>query len=126
MHEMGIATEILRIVESSIPAEMVDAKVRRVNLKVGRLSAIVPESLRFCFGVVAENTLVAGAELAIEQVPVEVKCNQCGHEWTVETPVLFARNATAARWTCSRAVSWISSPSSWKRILDKYPKSIKP
>ncbi len=32
MHEMGIATEIVRIVTESIPADMDGCKVARVNL----------------------------------------------------------------------------------------------
>lgn len=89
MHEMGIATEILKIVQDSIPADMADARVRRVNLRVGQLSTIVPDSLRFCFGVVAENTNVAGAELAIEAVPVEARCGACNHEWTIDSSVFL-------------------------------------
>ncbi|MBI5062610.1 MAG: hydrogenase maturation nickel metallochaperone HypA, partial [Desulfatitalea sp.] len=84
MHEMGIAMDILRIVQESIPAEMVGARVQRVNLRVGKFSAIVPDSLRFCFNVAAANTVAAGAELAVEEVPVVARCNDCGHAWTIE------------------------------------------
>jgi len=97
MHEMGIAMEILRIVQASIPADMIDARVRRVNLKVGRLSAVVPESLRFCFGVVAEKTQVAGAELAIEEIPVDVRCSDCGKKWIIETPVFVCPACNSGR-----------------------------
>jgi hydrogenase nickel incorporation protein HypA/HybF len=86
MHEMGIAMEILRIVQESIPAEMIGAKVGRINLRVGRMSAVVPESLRFCFTVAADKTNAQGAELAIEEVAVLVSCQECGHQWEVETP----------------------------------------
>jgi hydrogenase nickel incorporation protein HypA/HybF len=87
MHEMGIAMEILKIVQSSIPAEMTGARVRRVNLKIGRMSTIVPESLRFCFGVVAENTPVANAELAITEIAVQAQCTDCNHQWQIESPI---------------------------------------
>jgi hydrogenase nickel incorporation protein HypA/HybF len=86
MHEMGIAMEILRIVEESIPADLMDARVGRINLKVGRMSAVVPDSLRFCFTVVADKTQAAGAELAIEEIPVLVRCESCSHQWTVDGP----------------------------------------
>ncbi|MDA8140805.1 MAG: hydrogenase maturation nickel metallochaperone HypA [Desulfobacteraceae bacterium] len=89
MHEMGIATEILKIVQDSIPAEMAGARVRRVNLRVGKLSAIVTESLRFCFTIVAEKTPVAGAELAVEEVAVKAKCGACGQEFTIESAVFL-------------------------------------
>jgi hydrogenase nickel incorporation protein HypA/HybF len=89
MHEMGIAMDILRIVQESIPAEMTGAKVQRVNLKVGQFSAIVAESLRFCFNVAAADTAAAGAELAVEEVPVVARCGDCGHAWTIEEAVFI-------------------------------------
>ncbi|MBR9981282.1 MAG: hydrogenase maturation nickel metallochaperone HypA [Desulfatitalea sp.] len=89
MHEMGIAMEILDIVQASIPADMADVRVQRVNLKVGRLSAVIPDSLRFCFGVAADKTAAAGAALVIEEIDVAARCNDCHHEWTVETPVFL-------------------------------------
>jgi hydrogenase nickel incorporation protein HypA/HybF len=86
MHEMGIAMEILDIVQDAIPADMAGVRVRRVNLKVGRLSAVVPDSLRFCFQVAADKTAAAGAELAIEEIDVTARCGDCLHEWTIDTP----------------------------------------
>ncbi|MBL0714229.1 MAG: hydrogenase maturation nickel metallochaperone HypA [Desulfosarcina sp.] len=86
MHEMGVAMQIVEIARSSIPAEMADARVARVNLKVGKLSAIVPDSLRFCFEVVARETPLEGAELHIEEIPVRARCNACQHAWTIDQP----------------------------------------
>lgn len=86
MHEMGIAMEILEIVQASIPAEMAGVRVQRVNLKVGRMSAVVPDSLRFCFGVAADKTAAQGAELAIEEIDVTARCGDCLHEWTIDAP----------------------------------------
>ncbi|MCP4745525.1 MAG: hydrogenase maturation nickel metallochaperone HypA, partial [Desulfobacteraceae bacterium] len=44
MHEMGIALEIIEIVRAYIPKDQPSAKVRKINLNVGKLSAIVPDS----------------------------------------------------------------------------------
>ncbi len=97
MHEMGIAMEILRIVQASIPADMADVRVRRVNLKVGRMSAIVPDSLRFCFGVAAENTQVADAELNIEEIDVKAQCSDCGKQWIIENPVFVCPDCSSGK-----------------------------
>ncbi len=97
MHEMGIAMDILRIVQESIPAEMTGAKVQRVNLRVGKFSAIVAESLRFCFNVAAADTAAEGAELAVEEVPVVVRCNDCGHAWTIEEAVFVCPKCQGAK-----------------------------
>jgi hydrogenase nickel incorporation protein HypA/HybF len=87
MHEMGIAMEIVKIARASIPEDMQGARVQRVNLKVGQLSAIVADSLRFCFDLVVKETPLEGAELAIEEVPVTARCKDCQAEWTVSEAV---------------------------------------
>ncbi len=95
MHEMGIAMEIVEIAKASIPKEMQDARVQRVNLRVGKLSAIVSDSLRFCFDLVVKDTPLEGAELFIEEMPVTARCKDCQFEWTV----------TRAVFTCTRCNS---------------------
>ena len=89
MHEMGIAMEVIEIVRASIPADAAGIPVARINLKIGRLSAVVPQSLRFCFQVATKDTDLEGAELAIEEIPVEIRCNQCRHQWVAEQPVFI-------------------------------------
>jgi hydrogenase nickel incorporation protein HypA/HybF len=86
MHEMGIAMQIVEIAAASIPAEMAGSRVATVNLKVGKLSAIVPDSLRFCFEAVSRDTALEGARLHIMEVPVRAACNACRKEWTIEQP----------------------------------------
>ncbi len=87
MHEMGIAAQVVEIVEASIPEEIQNAKVERVNLDIGRLAAVVPESLRFCFNIMIENTRLAGAELHIREIPVKALCKDCEHKWIIDDPV---------------------------------------
>ena len=79
--------QIVEIALASIPPEMQNARVERVNLKVGKLTAIVVDSLNFCFDIAARETPMAGAKLVIEEVPVVARCKSCQHEWTVERPV---------------------------------------
>jgi hydrogenase nickel incorporation protein HypA/HybF len=97
MHEMGIAMEILDIVQASIPNEMTGVQVKKVNLKVGRLAAVVPDSLRFCFKVAADKTAASGAELAIEEIDVTARCSDCRHQWTVTTPVFVCPACNSGR-----------------------------
>lgn len=87
MHEMGLALEIIDIAKASIPDDMPGAQVKRVNLKVGRLSAVVPDSLHFCFSVASKDTPLANAQLVIDQVPVVGRCQQCRAEFTIDQPV---------------------------------------
>ena len=86
MHEMGIAMEIIRVAEASIPADLAGSKVTKIKLKIGKLSAVVPSSLRFCFDVAGKESLVADAELDIIEVPVSARCDQCGYQWELDQP----------------------------------------
>jgi hydrogenase nickel incorporation protein HypA/HybF len=92
MHEMGLALQIVEIAKASLPPELAGARIQRVNLKVGKMAAVVPESLRFCFEAITRNTPLEGAELCMQEVAVAARCRACGHEWTLEEPV-FRRPA---------------------------------
>lgn len=84
MHEMGIAMKIAEIATAALPETMKDAKVEKVNLRIGKLSAIVPSSLNFCFQAVAKDTPLENATLHIEDVPITMRCQTCRHEWNCE------------------------------------------
>ena len=84
MHEMGIALQIIEIASGSIPQSETPIQVEKVNLKVGKMAAIVSDSLRFCFEIAAKDSLLSGAALHIEEVPVRARCKDCHHEWTID------------------------------------------
>ena len=87
MHEMGIAMQIVEIAMASIPADLEDVKVEKVNLAVGKLSAVVPDSLQFCFKIASQDTPLAHAVLSIDEIPVRARCQDCRKEWTITKPV---------------------------------------
>lgn len=97
MHEMGVAMQIIEIATASIPENMTQSRVERVNLKVGKLSAIVADSLRFCFEVAVKDTALEGAELVIDEIPVVAQCNACGIKWTIESPVFVCNQCRSAQ-----------------------------
>ncbi|GEM_PF-203911 len=89
MHEMGIAISIVEIVEDSIPESMRDRTVEAVVVEIGRLSTVVPESLRFCFSVTAQDSVCNGAELDILEIPLTLSCRTCSHGWDADEPAFF-------------------------------------
>ena len=77
MHELSIAMEILDIVEKEAVKHGASA-VWEVNLRVGDLSGVETGSLIFSFDAVkGEKTLTREAVLAIDRVPVKIRCNPC-------------------------------------------------
>jgi hydrogenase nickel incorporation protein HypA/HybF len=77
MHELSIAEELLSIIRDS--AEKAGIKrVAAVNLRVGELSSILPESLEFAFRILSRGTITDGARVNIDQVPAALLCARCG------------------------------------------------
>ena len=104
MHEMGIAMQIIEIAVASIPDDLKNPRVERVNLKVGKLAAVVPESLHFCFQIAAQDTPLCDADLNIEHIPVKIRCENCHIEWTAYEPVFVCRkcNGTSVKMLSGR------------------------
>ena len=76
MHELAITENIV----SSICARVGGSRVTRVRLVIGKLSGVVPESVRFCFDVCATGTPVEGAQLEVDEPPGRARCRTCGAE----------------------------------------------
>lgn len=68
---------------------MQSAKVIRVTLEIGKLSAIMPDAVRFCFDIVAKGTALDGATLEIREIPGRGRCRDCGAGMALEQ--LFGR-----------------------------------
>lgn len=81
--------QVVEIAIASIPPDLKDARVERVNLKIGKLTAVVPDSLQFCFAAVIQDTPLEGAELLIEEIPVVACCRRCAARWTISEPVFY-------------------------------------
>lgn len=82
MHETAIVEGLMGIIEAHAARHGV-TRVRRIDVKVGRLRAVEPRQLVACFEMFAEGTVAEGAELAIEEVPVRARCKACGMEFEV-------------------------------------------
>lgn len=82
MHELGITQNIVAIASEYAQG----AKVRRVSLQIGQLSAILPDSIRFCFDVCCQGTLLEGATLEIIETPGLGRCRACGAEVPLTQP----------------------------------------
>ena len=85
MHEMGIAIQIVNIVNQSLPPGE-PLRVKTIQLKLGRLTAIVPQSLSFCMEVATKDTPLEGVELVFKEVPIRVECAACGEETEIQEP----------------------------------------
>lgn len=87
MHELSLLQGLVEQVEAAARAEGA-ARVASVTLRLGALSGAEREPLEFCFPMAVEGTLLEGARLAVEPVPVRVRCRGCGAESEPEPPLV--------------------------------------
>ena len=76
MHELGITRNIVSIV-----SEHANGKpVKRVRLEIGKLSAIMPDAVQFCYDVCCKGTELEGSILEIVEIPGKAHCNECNND----------------------------------------------
>ncbi|MBD2486086.1 hydrogenase maturation nickel metallochaperone HypA [Aulosira sp. FACHB-615] len=82
MHELGITQNIVAIVTEHAKG----MKVQKVVLEIGKLSAIMPDAIKFCFDICSKDTLLENSLLEIIEIPGLAKCHQCGTEIALDKP----------------------------------------
>ena len=65
MHELGITRNVVAICAEQSGG----ARVTRVRLEIGKQAGVLAESIRFCFDICAQGTLVEGAMREIFEPP---------------------------------------------------------
>ncbi|MGA2560786.1 MAG: hydrogenase maturation nickel metallochaperone HypA [Terracidiphilus sp.] len=76
MHELSIVTSVVESVTESLE-DYPGARVQEVRLRVGVLSAVVVDSLEFCWGLATEGTPLEGSKLVVKMVPIVMHCAHC-------------------------------------------------
>jgi hydrogenase nickel incorporation protein HypA/HybF len=89
MHELAVMESAMNAVLRQAQAHQA-SRVHRVVLRIGSLSGVEPESLRFAFDVVTRGTPADGATLEIDAVPARAVCRACAHEFGVESGFIFS------------------------------------
>jgi hydrogenase nickel incorporation protein HypA/HybF len=87
VHELSVAQGLLEIIEQEA-RPYPGARVTRVHLRIGKLSAVVPDALRFAFEALTRGGIAEGAVLEIEEVPLTIRCHQCEEVFTVGDPFM--------------------------------------
>jgi hydrogenase nickel incorporation protein HypA/HybF len=83
MHELSLVSSIVETVTETLTTYP-GARVKEVRLRVGVLASVIPESLEFCWGIVSEDTPLAGTRLTVQILPVIVHCEPCGQNATLD------------------------------------------
>ncbi|MHB1172352.1 MAG: hydrogenase maturation nickel metallochaperone HypA [Lacisediminihabitans sp.] len=86
MHELSLCRSIYGIAERAAAGRT----VTRILLDVGQLRQVIPETLVYCWGVVTDETPLAGSELIVDHIPAVIACAECGEHTTLHgVPMLI-------------------------------------
>jgi hydrogenase nickel incorporation protein HypA/HybF len=77
MHEVSIMEQTLDIALNAAK-DQGSGQIHRLSMRIGEMSGVVADALRFAFDVVAQNTIAEGAIFEIETVSVSCQCKNCG------------------------------------------------
>ena len=105
MHELAICQALLEQVEGI--ARRSPGRVTRVRLAVGPLSGVEPRLLESAYAFACAGTAAEGSELDIDEMPVRVRCRECGAEST----------ASANRLLCGECGGWRTDLASGDELL---------
>ena len=76
MHELALCGSIRSIVQRAAAGQAVAV----VEVDVGALRQVVPETLVHCWAIVNQGTELADARLEIRELPAVLICQACGFE----------------------------------------------
>ena len=85
MHELSVGQAIVDAVRQHAG----ERAVRRVDVRIGHLRQVVPDSLLFSWEVLTVGTSLAGCTLVIDHVPAVVECRDCGARTDLDLPVFM-------------------------------------
>ena len=80
MHELSLAGAVIDTAERHAGGR----RVVHIQLRLGELRQVVPDSLSFYFEHVARGTLCEGAALEYETVAAALACGECRAAWTLD------------------------------------------
>jgi len=86
LHETAIIEALVEQVRAFLPER---ARLRIVRVEVGALEHLDPDVMRTVWEVATTGSVLAGAGLDIERVPLDVECAACGHRHAPEDPAIL-------------------------------------
>jgi hydrogenase nickel incorporation protein HypA/HybF len=92
MHELSLCEAIADTVHRYADG----ARVSRIEVRIGHLRGVVPDSLLFSWEILTQGTDLEGSELAIDHVPAVVRCRACTAETRLDMPIMLCGQCESA------------------------------
>jgi hydrogenase nickel incorporation protein HypA/HybF len=110
MHEVGIAASVLDAVRAEM-AQRSGGRALAVGLRIGELSAVDPESLRFGFDALVKDSDLEPLRLEVEYVARVQECLDCQASFAADRYTLQCPDCGSLRGTCIAGdeldIAWI-------------------
>jgi len=88
MHELSICQALIIQVER-IAKERNATRVNKIMVKIGPLSGVEVQLLARAYHLVTAGGIAEHAELVVEELPVRIRCEDCGTESDVQANKLI-------------------------------------
>jgi hydrogenase nickel incorporation protein HypA/HybF len=92
VHELSLSSAIVNTVAKHARGR----RVTVVELRVGKLRHVIPDTLEFYFEFVARGTVCEGARLEQQVIDARLRCRECGREWDIEIPAFRCPRCTSS------------------------------
>jgi hydrogenase nickel incorporation protein HypA/HybF len=90
VHELSIAMNLIELASAALDTgDRGRPRVDAVHVRLGALSGVAEDALRFSFEVAGRGTPVEGARLVVEHGPVVIACGPCHAERVLDEPCSF-------------------------------------
>jgi hydrogenase nickel incorporation protein HypA/HybF len=86
MHEFAVTQQVVEIALETARARQAP-QITGVRVRVGSLTGIVEEAMRFYFDALLAGTPAEGASLQVEVEPARATCRACGWQGAAEPPL---------------------------------------
>ncbi len=80
MHEMSYIAEMVSLA-ANIAKENNARKVKRIEIQIGKTSGVMPYYMYKYYPEASKGTVLEGAELICEEVPVKAFCEECESDY---------------------------------------------
>ncbi|MGE5452347.1 MAG: hydrogenase maturation nickel metallochaperone HypA [Acidobacteriota bacterium] len=114
MHELSLAMEVVQILEAH-EADL--SHITRISLDIGTLSCVDAQALRTALDTALQGTLAEGAELVMNAIEAQARCNACGATFAPPTRIDPCPQCGSSRKT------WLAGQALQVRSIEGVPRS---
>lgn len=76
MHEFSTAVSIIEAIKRAAK-DYGATKVTGITIQIGKLSMLNHDQLLFGLEIATKDSIVEGAKITIEPLPIKIRCNRC-------------------------------------------------